>query len=120
VSDTGRLTRRRAGQDGYSGVFCRAWGRKGIAARIERCLAAEQQSAAAIRNDERFELMAPPTTGIVVWRPRDNALLETMLGNLPQGMVSTTMARGLRLHCGRGRLRGGTIPFIRRYRTIWP
>jgi L-2,4-diaminobutyrate decarboxylase len=45
-----------------------AWGRVGIAARIERCMGMAEQLASRIAGDNRLELLAQPDTGVVVWR----------------------------------------------------
>lgn len=66
-----------------------SWGRAGVAQRIERCMAMADELAAFIQADERLELFAPPTTGIVVWRPRKAGALEGVLSRLPSGLVST-------------------------------
>lgn len=47
-----------------------AWGRDGVAERIERCMSLSEQLAALVSADDRFELHSPPSTGVVAWRPR--------------------------------------------------
>jgi L-2,4-diaminobutyrate decarboxylase len=47
-----------------------AWGRSGIAARIERCIDMTERIADFVRNDSRLILFTAPQTGIVVWRPK--------------------------------------------------
>lgn len=47
-----------------------AWGRDGLAARIEADVARAEHLAARVRADDRFELWGPNRTGVVVWRPR--------------------------------------------------
>ncbi len=49
----------------------RAWGRRGVAARIERCMELAAELARLIEGYDDLELFAPPTTGVVLWRPRD-------------------------------------------------
>lgn len=44
--------------------------------------------------DERLELYAEPQTGIVVWRPADQNLFDTVLNRLPIGSTSTTSIAG--------------------------
>ena len=66
-----------------------SWGRAGVALRIERCMAMADELAEYIRTDERLELFAEPTTGLVVWRPRAQDDLEKTLKRLPPGMIST-------------------------------
>jgi len=48
-----------------------AWGRDGVAQRIERCMMLSQQLAGLVSADGRFELHSQPSTGVVTWRPRD-------------------------------------------------
>ncbi|MBT6277101.1 MAG: aspartate aminotransferase family protein [Chromatiales bacterium] len=47
-----------------------AWGRTGLAKLIEDGMDMAVTFAGLIDADDRFELWGPPTTGIVVWRPR--------------------------------------------------
>jgi len=49
----------------------RAWGRRGVAARIERCMELAAELARLVEGHDDLELFAPPTTGVVLWRPRD-------------------------------------------------
>lgn len=70
-----------------------AWGRQGIAARIESCIAMASALANLISDDERLELLAPPETGVVVWRA---AKIETTLklhAALPLGSTSLMTVR---------------------------
>src|SRR5690606_13142180 len=53
-----------------------AWGRSGLAARIERCVELAGHFAQFVRDDARLELLAPPKTAIVAWRPRDTTAFE--------------------------------------------
>ena len=46
-----------------------AWGREGLARRIEICLGNAESLAIAIDANHDFELFAEPKTGIVVFRP---------------------------------------------------
>lgn len=71
-----------------------AWGREGIAARIERCIQIAETIADYVSNDDRLELLAPPLTGVVNWRPRGNQLLAGWSQLLPHSMVSTTTIHG--------------------------
>lgn len=48
-----------------------AWGQAGLSQRIERDIAKAQQLAGLVKADGRFELWGPASTGIVVWRPRE-------------------------------------------------
>jgi len=49
----------------------RAWGRRGVAARIERCMELAAELARLVGGHDDLELFALPTTGVVLWRPRD-------------------------------------------------
>lgn len=73
-----------------------SWGRAGTAARIEICMRFAAQLAHFIQADPRLELLAPPLTGIVVWRARDHAAFARIHGRLPAGSVSTTTLGGER------------------------
>ena len=67
-----------------------AWGREGVAQRIEHCM----DLAGCLRDfvvaDARLELYAEPHTGIVVWRPKDESLFDQVQPQLPAGSTSTT------------------------------
>jgi L-2,4-diaminobutyrate decarboxylase len=77
-----------------------AWGREGLATRIEYGMRMADQLAEAIVDTPKLELLALPRTGIVVWRPRDRDGLTRMLAHLPEGTVSTTTLGGERwLRC---------------------
>lgn len=67
-----------------------AWGRQGTAARIERCMAMADELAAWIASDERLELLAPPETGVVVWRAVRPDATERLHAALPPGSTSMT------------------------------
>jgi L-2,4-diaminobutyrate decarboxylase len=73
-----------------------AWGRTGIAARIERCVSLAARMAEFVDRQAALTLLAPPRTGIVVWRPRDGALFDRLLHRLPTGAASTTTVAGER------------------------
>ena len=67
-----------------------AWGREGTAARIENCMAMASELAALITSDERLELLAPPETGVVVWRTVRIELTQKLHAALPTGSTSLT------------------------------
>lgn len=46
-----------------------AWGRRGVVKRIDRCMRIAERLADIVDASPDFELYAPPTTGIVLWRP---------------------------------------------------
>ena len=70
-----------------------AWGRRGTAERIERCMEMAERLGRAIEADGRLLLFAPPETGVVVFRPRAGDA-RTMYQWLPSGMCSTTAIGG--------------------------
>lgn len=71
-----------------------AWGRSGVAARIERCMEVADQFARFIEADPRLQLLTAPQSAIVVWRPRDAARTESIYQRLPPTMASLTMLDG--------------------------
>lgn len=71
-----------------------AWGREGLARRIERCIATAEAIARHVSADERLELLAWPVTGVVNWRPKDTSVFEQLHRRLPAGLVSTTTLGG--------------------------
>jgi L-2,4-diaminobutyrate decarboxylase len=70
-----------------------AWGREGMAARLENCMAASEKFAAFVESDRRLELLCEPETGVVVWRPRDKTITE-VIAALPAGLTSQTTVAG--------------------------
>lgn len=71
-----------------------AWGRQGIAARIEHCMDLAHCLRDFVAADERLVLYAQPQTGIVVWRPKDENSFDYVLQQLPFGSTSTTSIAG--------------------------
>ncbi len=71
-----------------------AWGREGVAQRIEHCMDLARCLRDFVAADERLELYAEPQTGIVVWRPKDESLFDQVLQQLPAGSTSTTSIAG--------------------------
>ncbi len=71
-----------------------AWGREGVAQRIEHCMDLARRLRDFVANDERLEIYAEPQTGIVVWRPKDDRLFDQVLQQLPVGSTSTTSIAG--------------------------
>jgi L-2,4-diaminobutyrate decarboxylase len=71
-----------------------AWGRDGVAQRIEHCMDLARRLRDFVANDERLEIYAEPQTGIVVWRPKDDRLFDQVLQQLPVGSTSTTSIAG--------------------------
>lgn len=72
-----------------------AWGRAGLAARIEHCMRLAAQLADRVTREERLELLMPPTTGVVVWRPV-GVDVEEVAQRLQRAFVSITDLRGER------------------------
>lgn len=73
-----------------------AWGRTGMAARIERCMALSYKFADFVEAHEQLELLSRPETGIIVWRPRDTSLIDPLFDCLPRGSTSLTTVVGER------------------------
>lgn len=48
-----------------------AWGRRGIAERIERCMQLAEELADRIEREPELELFAHPVAGVVLWRPKE-------------------------------------------------
>ena len=67
-----------------------AWGREGTAARIESCMMMAADLAAFIADDKRLQLLAPPETGVVVWRMVEADATERLHAVLPPGSTSMT------------------------------
>ncbi|MEL6574287.1 MAG: pyridoxal-dependent decarboxylase [Pseudomonadota bacterium] len=60
-----------------------SWGRTGLAARLEKCVADAEALADRIAADPRLELRQPPATGVLNWRPHGGdagALAERLRG----------------------------------------
>ena len=67
-----------------------AWGREGVAQRIEHCMDLARCLRDFVAAEERLELYAEPQTGIAVWRPKGENLFDHVLQHLPVGSTSTT------------------------------
>ncbi|MGB3613313.1 MAG: pyridoxal-dependent decarboxylase, partial [Elainellaceae cyanobacterium] len=70
-----------------------AWGRVGMAERIDRAMAIATRLAEALDGMDNIELWAMPTTGVTVFRPR-HSTTEDLYRRLPEGMLSTSMVQG--------------------------
>lgn len=70
-----------------------AWGRDGMASRLDRCMAAAEKFAIFVDENPRLELLGHPETGVVVWRPRDKTTREFGTA-LPTGLASQTTVAG--------------------------
>lgn len=73
-----------------------AWGRQGIAQRIERCMGLADELAELIRAEDSLELLRAPVTGVVVWRPRGAMDLAELRARLRTSFVSITEIAGER------------------------
>ena len=73
-----------------------AWGREGLAQRIEFCMQLAEQFSQFAASEPRLELLNPPQTGVVVWRAVDATQFDTVYGKLPAGAHSTTKIAGER------------------------
>lgn len=73
-----------------------AWGRGGLAARVEHCMRLADQLAERIAREPGLELFAPPVTGIVLWRPRhaDARAVQQVQERMRGAFVSITEVRG--------------------------
>jgi L-2,4-diaminobutyrate decarboxylase len=70
-----------------------AWGRKGLASRLDRCMEAADRFAAFVDGDDRLQRLGSPATGVVVWRARGKTVQE-LSNALPVGLVSQTTVAG--------------------------
>ena len=73
-----------------------AWGREGVAQRIEHCMGLARCLRDFVVADERLELYAEPRTGIVVWRLKNESLFDQVLHKMPLGSTSTTTIAGVK------------------------
>jgi L-2,4-diaminobutyrate decarboxylase len=73
-----------------------AWGRTGLAERIDRCMDIAARLCELIEADERFELCSGPETGIVVLRPLGDVDLDALRAGMERGFVSITELDGAR------------------------
>jgi len=75
-----------------------AWGRRGIEKRIDQCMRTAERLADLVVASPDFELYAPPTTGVVLWRPiREDAVrLRERLRNAYVSIAYVGQERWLR------------------------
>jgi L-2,4-diaminobutyrate decarboxylase len=70
-----------------------AWGKEGIARRLDRCMGAADRFAAFVDEHQGLDLLGQPETGVVVWRPHNKGVQE--FGDaLPIGLASRTTVAG--------------------------
>ena len=70
-----------------------AWGRNGLASRLNNCMAAADRFAFFVEEDRRLELLCHPVTGVVCWRPLAKSVAE-LAAALPSGLASQTKLNG--------------------------
>lgn len=70
-----------------------AWGREGLAARIEHCMDNARRLQAFIAAHPDFELFPDGGTGVIVFRPASHSVDEFRAA-LPRGLASTTNIDG--------------------------
>jgi len=66
-----------------------AWGRVGLAERIDRCMAAAQKLADCLAGNSAWQVFAPPETGVVLFRPARGDC-DNVFARLPSGLASST------------------------------
>lgn len=72
-----------------------AWGRTGLAARIDRCMWTAETLAQLARDHEQLEVFREPAAGVVLWRPRENDV-DRVRGRLRHAFVSSADVAGRR------------------------
>lgn len=71
-----------------------AWGRQGVAQRIDRLMAIAETLADAIESSGRLELWNRPQTAINVFRPKGSTTAAVFIRKAPAGMLSTCVLNG--------------------------
>ncbi|MCP5084611.1 MAG: aspartate aminotransferase family protein [Alphaproteobacteria bacterium] len=72
-----------------------AFGLEGIAERLDACMALASRFAGHLEADSRFELWAPPETGVIAWRPVGGSVPDLRAKLAAQGyFVSQTKLDG--------------------------
>ncbi len=72
-----------------------AFGLDGLAQRLDACMALAERFARHIAADPKFELWAPPETGVIAWRPRGEDVADLRASLARQGyFVSQTKLNG--------------------------
>lgn len=67
-----------------------AWGRRGVAERVQLCMSNAERLADAINRSCAFDLFSPPETGIVTFRPRNSGSFEVLASRLMPATASVT------------------------------
>ncbi len=70
-----------------------AWGRTGLAERIDRCMANAAILAHKLSDDPAWKLFGEPETGVVLFRPTAGTCKD-IIARLPDGLVSTATVNG--------------------------
>ena len=70
-----------------------AWGREGIAERIELCMELAERLASRIAKEPELALFGQPETGVVLWRPRHGSA-EAVRARMQDAFVSLTQVGG--------------------------
>ena len=70
-----------------------AWGREGLAARIERCMDHAARLQAFIADHPDLEGFEDGGTGVIVFRPRSHPI-DAFRAGLPQGLASSAIIEG--------------------------
>lgn len=71
-----------------------AWGRTGLAERIDRTMRAAQRLHERLSAHPKVEVFGPATTGVVLWRPTTPEATTKVFEHLPEGSVSMTRMNG--------------------------
>ena len=71
-----------------------AWGRSGVASRIERAMALADVLYECIDEHPKLELFAPNQSGVVLWRIKGELELSSHFKKFPQGSASMTNVNG--------------------------
>ena len=67
-----------------------AWGREGLAERIDRSMDLADTLWRRLNDHPKAEVYREPETGVILWRPTFPASNEEVKAALPSGSVSTT------------------------------
>jgi L-2,4-diaminobutyrate decarboxylase len=73
-----------------------AWGRQGMADRIERCIACADRLTAFIASRPDLLLYSPPESAVVLWRTQATSRMDSIWERLPRGSTSQTWINEIR------------------------
>jgi L-2,4-diaminobutyrate decarboxylase len=72
-----------------------AWGKNGLAQRIDRCMHNADTLHNLLSKDSRWTMFAPPSTGVFLSKPSSHLLdAQAILAHLPNGVASSTVILG--------------------------